>query len=49
MTGAVTYTPDANFNGSDTFTYEVCDDGVPVLCDTATVTITVDPDQRSAR
>src|SRR5690606_30813808 len=39
----VTYTPDENFVGTDVFTYEVCDDGIPVLCDTATVTITVFP------
>ena len=24
--GTITYTPDANFNGTDTFEYEVCDD-----------------------
>ncbi|WP_435101185.1 Ig-like domain-containing protein [Arhodomonas sp. AD133] len=35
----VTYTPDAEFNGNDSFTFETCDpDG---LCDTATVAITV--------
>ncbi len=39
----MTYTPDADFNGTDSFTYEVCDDGMPVLCDTATVTVTVTP------
>ncbi|WP_197505836.1 tandem-95 repeat protein [Urechidicola croceus] len=38
-TGEVTYTPDANFNGTDTFTYQVCDDDGQ--CDTATVTVTV--------
>ncbi len=43
VTGEVTYTPDANFNGTDSFTYEVCDDGMPVLCDTAIVTVIVDP------
>ena len=44
-TGAVTYTPALNFNGSDAFTYEVCDDGSPAPseCSTATVSITVDP------
>ena len=37
--GSFTYMPDANFNGSDGFTYQVCDaDGI---CDSATVTITV--------
>jgi len=39
--GTVTYEPDENFNGSDTFTYTVTDeDGETV---TATVTMTVDP------
>jgi CshA-type fibril repeat protein len=39
--GSVTYTPDPDFNGSDSFSYEVCDSGSPSLCDTATVLITV--------
>ena len=45
VTGEVTYTPDPNFNGTDTFDYVVCDDGnpLPSLCDTATVTILVNP------
>ena len=30
--------------GVDTFQYTICDNGTPVLCDTATVTITVIPD-----
>ena len=37
--GNVTYTPNAEFSGTDTFTYEVCDPGN--ACDTATVTVTV--------
>ncbi|MBA2719744.1 MAG: tandem-95 repeat protein, partial [Chloroflexi bacterium] len=42
----VTYTPNANYNGSDSFTYTVCDNGTTngspaSLCDTATVSITV--------
>ena len=41
--GTVTYTPDPNFIGEDTFVYEICDNGTPALCDTATVTITVAP------
>lgn len=39
--GMFTYIPDAEYNGADSFTYEICDtDG---LCDTATVAITVNP------
>ena len=38
-TGAATYTPNADFNGVDTFVYEVCDDDG--LCDVALVTITI--------
>ncbi len=43
--GSITYTPDPNFNGTDTLTYVVCDLGVPLpaLCDTAIVVITVNP------
>jgi hypothetical protein len=37
--GSFTYTPDANFNGTDTFVYEICD--TQNACDTATVAITV--------
>jgi len=39
MDGTVTYSPNLNFHGTDTFDYSVCDNGG--LCDTATVTITV--------
>jgi large repetitive protein len=41
LTGAVTYTPTANYNGADSFTYQVCDTSIPALCDTATATLTV--------
>ena len=44
--GSIDYTPDPDFSGSDSFTYEVCDTTpLPVGpgCDTATVTITVNP------
>jgi gliding motility-associated-like protein len=37
----ITYTPNAGFSGDDSFRYFICDDGVPVLCDTATVYITI--------
>jgi len=40
---SITYTPDPNFNGIDTLVYSICDNGMPVLCDTDTVFITVDP------
>ncbi|MFK7904729.1 MAG: Ig-like domain-containing protein, partial [Chitinophagales bacterium] len=40
-TQIATYTPNEGFTGTDTFTYEVCDDGEPSLCSTATVTVTV--------
>ncbi len=43
LTGLVTYTPDPDYYGPDAFTYIVCDDGVPPTCDTATVTLTVQP------
>ena len=38
--GAYTYTPGADFNGTDTFTYTISDGE---FTDTATVTVTVDP------
>jgi len=47
--GSFTYTPDAGFFGSDSFTYQVCDrhpmkDGsTSSRCSTATATIAVDP------
>lgn len=40
-TGAVTYTPNTGFTGSDSFTYEVCDNGSPAKCDAATVSISI--------
>jgi MYXO-CTERM domain-containing protein len=46
--GAVVYVPNADYNGEDSFTYQVCDGGG--LCDTATVTVTVVavPDEEDA-
>jgi len=41
--GTVTYTPQTDFTGTDTFTYTLCDDSKPeATCDTATVTITIE-------
>jgi hypothetical protein len=37
----VTYTPNLGFFGSDSFTYSICDNGIPALCDQAVVSITV--------
>ncbi|MEA2461273.1 MAG: hypothetical protein QOH90_1450, partial [Actinomycetota bacterium] len=39
--GHITYTPDPDFNGTDTFSYQACDDQSPSLCTSATVSITV--------
>ncbi|HEV2889153.1 MAG TPA: Ig-like domain-containing protein [Frankiaceae bacterium] len=39
--GTYTYTPDPNYAGSDSFTYQVCD--AAPLCATATATVTVSP------
>ncbi len=39
--GSIDYTPDPNFSGTDSFTYQVCD--LAGECDTATVDITVNP------
>jgi large repetitive protein len=41
--GTVTFTPTPGFTGVATFKYQVCDNGIPSLCDTATVTIDVTP------
>jgi hypothetical protein len=40
--GTVTYTPNGNFNGTDTFTYTV-EDNAGILSNVATVTVTVTP------
>lgn len=41
--GTFTYIHDGSETTSDSFVYQVCDDGTPMLCDTATVAITVNP------
>ena len=38
--GTFTYTPDPNFNGTDSVHYQVCDLGLPIYCSTATIIIT---------
>jgi gliding motility-associated-like protein/uncharacterized repeat protein (TIGR01451 family) len=43
LTGAITYTPNPNFNGKDSLIYKVCDSGNPVLCDTAKVFFNITP------
>lgn len=37
------YLPDPNFYGIDSFSYEICDNGFPSLCDTAWVAVNVLP------
>jgi hypothetical protein len=37
----ITYTPNPDFVGTDSFTYEACDNAAEPLCDTATVNVTV--------
>ncbi len=39
--GTITYTPVTSFTGTDSFVYQVCDNGNPILCDQATVVVTV--------
>lgn len=43
VNGQYTYTPAANYNGIDSFSYVLCDGGIPNLCDTATVYINTTP------
>jgi len=43
--GILTYTPSGNYHGPDSLKYEICDDGFPVKCDTATVMIDIFPDE----
>ena len=47
--GSVDFTAEAGYDGTDSFQYEVCDDGSPVECDTATVDLEIwlrDPNRR---
>jgi hypothetical protein len=43
VSGEVTYLPDPDYNGPDTITYQICDTSPTPLCDTATITLTVNP------
>ncbi|WP_408952121.1 DUF6923 family protein [Lysobacter sp. Hz 25] len=46
--GTITYTPNPGFSGTDTYTYQVCETINPSNCATATVTVTVQPNQVTA-
>lgn len=39
--GTFTYTPNPGYAGTDQFVYEICDNGIPVACDKATVYLNV--------
>ncbi|MEM7130886.1 MAG: tandem-95 repeat protein [Chloroflexota bacterium] len=39
--GTFSYTPMPDFTGIDSFIYRVCDDGTPILCTEATVTVQI--------
>ncbi|WBX72064.1 tandem-95 repeat protein [Tenacibaculum retecalamus] len=41
--GTFTYTPNPGYSGTDSFVYTICDDGTPLVCDNATVYLTVNP------
>ncbi|MFC1976350.1 Ig-like domain-containing protein, partial [Chloroflexota bacterium] len=41
VSGEITYTPNLNYNGVDSFVYQICDDDG--ACNTATVGVTIDP------
>lgn len=40
--GILSYTSDLEFSGVDEFFYVICDNGIPVLCDTAYVSVEVE-------
>ncbi|MFI5220764.1 MAG: Ig-like domain-containing protein, partial [Bacteroidia bacterium] len=40
--GTVTYIPVYNFSGTDSIKYEICNNGIPVLCDSANIIILID-------
>jgi gliding motility-associated-like protein len=45
--GTMTYFPNEGFVGIDSFEYVICDNGIPSLCDTAKVYISVDCSEES--
>lgn len=46
--GTFTYTPTSNYFTTDNFVYELCDNGTPVACDSATVYINYLPQSNEA-
>jgi len=46
VNGAIVYTPNTNFSGSDSIVYLACDAGIPPACDTGVVYIEVADNQR---
>jgi hypothetical protein len=43
--GSFAYAPNATFVGTDKFLYKICDNGIPQMCDTATIYISVNQPQ----
>ncbi|MBL7766374.1 MAG: tandem-95 repeat protein [Chitinophagaceae bacterium] len=41
--GTVVYTPNTGYSGGDVFSYQICDNGIPSVCDTAYVFVQVSP------
>lgn len=41
LDGTISYTPNANTTGTDSFIYQICDKANPMVCDTAMVTINI--------
>src|SRR5690606_37796639 len=39
--GSLTYSPRENYDGLDSISYKICDDGIPSLCDTTMVYLEV--------
>ncbi|SFK34832.1 Ig-like domain-containing protein, partial [Lysobacter sp. cf310] len=46
--GTVTYTPNPNFSGNDSYTYTICEKLNPANCATATVSVLVQPNRVDA-